>query len=267
MSRIDKAVDEIQALAAEQDTAAWLDGLFRIASDTLGLPQDAIDDMVYEIDDSYSEAEGSPRRGTLLAIVDRYVVGSASASEAPSKRRRPYGDLETAMWNLAGRTADDAFRLWTTGPAWNPLHVYFLPNGLDLKVASEDEPPGVPWELAINERFPGDRDRLGLMMWIHDRIRRIPLLPIDEAELDERIGELLKLRSPHAGEASGYETEAEKVARANDWDIAYAAGYLDGKTQVRHGIPRDTALHASKDDYARGYSRGYMEGALPATRE
>ena len=58
-----------------------------------------------------------------------------------------------------------------------------------------------------------------------------------------------------------FETEAEQVASTNGWTVAYAAGWLDGRTQARHGQRRDPSLQTAKDDYARGYSLGYSEAA------
>lgn len=63
-----------------------------------------------------------------------------------------------------------------------------------------------------------------------------------------------------------FETEAEQVARTNGWTVAYAAGWLDGRTQARHGQRRDPSLQTAKDDYARGYSLGYTEVAPSPTR-
>jgi len=70
-------------------------------------------------------------------------------------------------------------------------------------------------------------------------------------------------RQSHATKSSsgGFETDAERVARSNRWTVAYAAGWLDGQTQAKHGQRRDPSLQAAKDDYARGYSRGYSDHA------
>jgi hypothetical protein len=108
--------------------------------------------------------------------------------------RHSSDDYDRASWNLAGRAADDAHRIWREAGVPYAAYLYFLPNGMDLKVALESDEPSAPWELAINERLPADRDRQGLMIWIHDRIRRIPLLPTDEDELDRRVAALAALR-------------------------------------------------------------------------
>jgi hypothetical protein len=64
-------------------------------------------------------------------------------------------------------------------------------------------------------------------------------------------------RAHHAREA--FETDAERVARVNAWPVAYAAGWLDGQTQAKHGQRRDPSLQTATDDYARGYSCGYSD--------
>jgi len=81
------------------------------------------------------------------------------------------------------------------------------------------------------------------------------------AQLDREIAQALALnsRSRAASDAGTFETEAERVARTNGWTVAYAAGWLDGRTQAQHGQRRDPSLQTAKDDYARGYSLGYSE--------
>lgn len=123
------------------------------------------------------------------SVRDWMAAGQDMHGAAEVAKRRPYEDLDRAIWNLAGRAADDAFALWKYGP--RRAYLYFLPGRLDLKVVPEEGEPEAPWEIVTGEPLPLDRDRRQMVVWIRDRVRSIPLLPTDEVDLDARIGDLL----------------------------------------------------------------------------
>lgn len=57
-------------------------------------------------------------------------------------------------------------------------------------------------------------------------------------------------------EIVSFHAEAVSVASANNWDYAFALGYVSGKFDKADGRPREHRT-SEYDDYALGYHRGY----------
>ena len=90
-------------------------------------------------------------------------------------------NLESYVWDLAHDIAKNALQAYTIHGTEKRFLYFRRPNSMsEVQFYNGYDNPDIKyWELAMNEHLPRHLDQRLLRLWIYNRIRQLPILPVD----------------------------------------------------------------------------------------